>query len=172
MEAVKTDERAPHPFNSALETGLRALVVLEAFYPRRCDLIEITWLDHLVVHTGDLNGDDVPASLHPDLPNRAGELFVRRRLVEHSLRLMQQVHLIHAVDTDDGICFVASEDAPSFVDLLRSNYTLKLKQRAAWIAKRFAHMPTAEIKELIEAKVGRWTAEFQAEQRTGSAGLL
>jgi hypothetical protein len=49
---------------------------------------------------------------------------------------------------------------------------LELKQRAAWIAKRFAHMPTAEIKVLIEAKVGRWTAEFQAEQPTGSVGLL
>ena len=172
MEAVKTDESAPHLFNSALETGLRALVVLEAFYPRQCDLIEIIWLDHLVVHTGDLDGDDVPVSLHPDLPNRAGELFVRRRLVEHSLRLMQQVHLVDAVDTENGICFVASEEAPSFVDLLRSSYTLKLKQRAAWIAKRFAHMPAAEIKLLIEAKVGRWTAEFQAEQPTGPLGLL
>jgi hypothetical protein len=38
-----------HPFNSTLETGIRALVVLEAFYPRRCDLMEMTWLDHLVV---------------------------------------------------------------------------------------------------------------------------
>jgi hypothetical protein len=172
MEAVETDEHAPHLFNSALETGLRALVVLEAFYPRQCDLTEITWLDHLVVHTGDLDGDDVPASLHPDLPNRAGELFVRRRLVEHGLRMMQQVHLVDSVDTENGICFVASEEAPSFVDLLQSNYTLKLKQRAAWIAKRFAHMPTAEIKLLIEAKVGRWTAEFQAEQPTGSVGFL
>jgi hypothetical protein len=131
----------------------------------------MTWLDHLVIHTADLEGDDVPESLHPDLPNRAGELFVRRRLLEHSLRLMQQVHLVNVIDTADGICFVASEDAPSFLDLLQSPYNVELKRRASWMAKRFADMTTMEIKALIETKVGRWTAEFQADQSTGPAGL-
>ena len=88
MASIDTTPQRTHPFNSTLETGIRALVVLEAFHPRRCDLMEMTWLDHLVVHTGDLDGEDVPESLHPDLPNRAGELLVRRQLVERSLRLM------------------------------------------------------------------------------------
>jgi hypothetical protein len=171
LEALKTDEPVSHPFNSTLETGMRALVLLEAFYPRQCDLIELTWLDHLVVHTADLDGEDVPESLHPDLPNRAGELFVRRRLLEHSLKLMQKVHLIDIVNTEAGICFVASEDAPSFLDLLQSTYTVELKQRANWMARRFARMATEEIKALIEAKIGRWTAEFQVEQSSSSAGL-
>jgi len=70
-----------HPFNSTLETGIRALVVLEAFYPRHCDLMEMTWFDHLIVHTGDIDGQDVPESLHPDLPNRTGELLAR---ISHS----------------------------------------------------------------------------------------
>ena len=125
-----------HPFNSTLETGIRALVVLEAFYPRRCDLIEMTWLDHLVVHTGDLDGQNVPESLHPDLPNRAGELLVRRQLVETSLRMMQQVHLVEVFETDAGIEFCASEEAPSYLDLLQAPYSLALKQRAKWIAAR------------------------------------
>jgi|SRR3954447_13526927 hypothetical protein len=171
MEALKDEAPQSHPFNSALETGIRALMLLEALYPRQCDLIEMTWLDHLVVHTADLDGDNVPDSLHPDLPNRAGELFVRRRLLEHSLRLMQQVHLVDVLETADGICFVASEDAPSFLDLLQSPYNVELKRRANWMAQRFAHMATAEIKTLIEQKIGRWTAEFQADQSTGPAGL-
>ena len=91
MGLLERNASGTHPFNGTLETGIRALVVLEAFYPRRCDLLEMTWLDHLVVHTGDFDGQDVPESLHPDLPNRAGELLVRRQLVEKSLRLMQQV---------------------------------------------------------------------------------
>ncbi|WP_426532763.1 ABC-three component system middle component 2 [Bradyrhizobium sp. McL0615] len=172
MEALKLDEPASHPFNSPLETGIRALVLLEAFYPRQCDLIEMTWLDHLVVHTADLDGDDVPKSLHPDLPNRAGELLVRRRLLERSLRLMQQMHLVDVSDSEKGICFVASQDAPSFLDLLQSTYTVQLKQRAKWMANRFAHMGGAEIKTLIEAKIGRWTAEFQEEKSSGSSGSL
>lgn len=155
-------------FNSKLETGIRVLVVLEAFYPRRCDLIEMTWFDHLVVHTGDLDGQNVPESLHPDLPNRAGELLVRRQLVEQSLRMMQQMHLIEVFDSETGIEFCASEEAPSYLDLLQAPYSVELKQRAKWMADYFAGRTTAEMRALIESRVGRWTAEFRdAETQTG-----
>lgn len=151
-----------HPFNNTLETGIRALVVLEAFYPRHCDLMEMTWLDHLVVHTGDLEGQDVPESLHPALPNRAGELLVRRQLVERSLRMMQQVHLVDVFETEQGIEFCASEETPSYLDLLQAPYSLALKQRAKWMADYFSGMEHSEIRALIENRIGRWTAEFQA----------
>jgi hypothetical protein len=160
MEKMTEGPRS-HPFNSALETGIRALVLLEAFHPRHCDLIELTWLDHLVVHTGDIQGEDVPASLHPDLPNRTGELLVRRKLVEESLLLMQRVHLVDVVDGGDGFSFIASEDAPSFLDLLQAPYTVELKKRAAWMAGRFLGMSKSSIGELVDEKIGRWTAEFQ-----------
>lgn len=166
------EERASsgHPFNSTLETGIRALVVLEAFYPRRCDLMEMTWLDHLVVHTGDLDGDDVPESLHPDLPNRTGELLVRRQLVERSLRMLQQVHLVEVFETEAGIEFCASQEAPSYLDLLQAPYSVELKARAKWMARRFTGMSTAEIRSIVDARIGRWTAEFRTEERP--AGLF
>jgi hypothetical protein len=165
------DRPAPtaHPFNSTLETGIRALVVLEAFYPRRCDLLEMTWLDHLVVHTADLDGQDAPHSLHPDLPNRAGELVVRRQLVEKSLRLMQEVHLIDVLETEDGITFGASEDAPSYLDLLQAPYSVALKERAQWMAKRLAGMPAEEMRALMESRIGRWSADFRFEEKSDGA---
>lgn len=156
-----TERVRSHPFNCSLETGIRALVLLEAFHPRHCDLTELTWFDHLVVHTADIQGEDVPTSLHPDLPNRTGELLVRRRLVEESLRLMHRVHLVDVVDGTDGISFTASQDAPSFLDLLQAPYTLELKKRAAWMAERFSDMSQASIRALVDDKIGRWTAEFQ-----------
>jgi len=161
---LEHDASGAHPFNSTLETGIRALVVLEAFYPRRCDLLEMTWLDHLVVHTGDIDGVDVPESLHPDLPNRTGELLVRRQLVEKSLRLMQQVHLVDVFEIESGIEFGASEDAPSYLDLLQAPYSLALKARAKWMANRFASMQTTEMRTLIEDRIGRWTAEFHIKE--------
>jgi len=164
MGSLVPDTVLAHPFNSTLETGIRALVVLEAFHPRRCDLLEVTWLDHLVVHTGDLDGLGVPDSLHPDLPNRAGELLVRRQLVEKSLRLMQQVHLVDVFETADGIAFGASEDAPSYLDLLQAPYSMALKQRARWMAERFAILPSQEMRALIEGRIGRWTADFRDAQ--------
>lgn len=164
MASLAASVSGGHPFNSTLETGIRALVVLEAFYPRRWDLIEITWLDHLIVHTGDFDGQDVPESLHPDLPNSTGELFVRRQLVEQSLRIMQQMHLVEVFETEAGIEFCASEEAPSYVDLLQAPYSLALKQRATWMANRFAGLENSEIRALIESRIGRWTAEFRAKE--------
>lgn len=160
---VSTD-RAPNLFNSPLETGLRALVVLEAMYPRPCDLMEMTWFDHLVVHTGDLGGGEACGSLHPDLPNRNGELLVRRSLVEASLTLMQRFHLVDLRHTDDGIQFLPSDAAPSFLATLQASYTAALKARAKWLASQFKDKTGAEIQALVSDKIGRWTAEFQLGQ--------
>lgn len=153
-------------FNSPLETGIRALVLLEALHPRACGLIEMTWFDHLVVHTGDLNGlegKQAPESLHPALPGREGELLVRRNLVEQSLHLMHQAHLVDILHREEGVYFAPSEDAPSFLDLLQAPYTVELKNRARWIAEQFSELATSEIETLVTDKIGRWTAEFQLE---------
>jgi hypothetical protein len=171
MGPVDRGASSPHPFNSLLETGIRALTVLDAFYPRCCDLMELTWLDYVVVHTSDLEGDDVPVSLHPALPNRTGELVVRRPLVEQSLRMMQQMHLIDVRDTEKGIQFCASEDAPSYLALLQAPYSLALKERALWVAGRFRGMDTTQIRSLIEQRIGRWTAEFRADELPGGESL-
>lgn len=165
MSAHKDTDGVPL-FNSPLETGIRALVLLEALHPRSCDLTELTWFDHLVVHTSDLDGlagDKAPPSLHPDLPGRVGELFVRRTLVERSLRLMHQVHLVDIAHDDGGIQFRASEDAPSFLGMLQAPYTVELKRRAGWLAEHVRDLSTMEIATLIDASIGRWEAEFGTE---------
>lgn len=163
MGSIVMPTPSAHPFNSALETGIRTLVVLEAFHPRHCDLLEMTWLDHLIVHTGDLDDPDAPSSLHPDLPNRVAELVVRRPLVEKSLRLMQQLHLVDVFETADGIAFGASDDAPVYLDLLQAPYSIALKERAQWMAKRFANMSAEKMREQMEKRIGRWTADFRVE---------
>ncbi len=102
-------------FNSPLETGVRAVVALDAAFPRCFDLAHLTWFDHLVVHTGDIGG---PTSLHPDIPQRTGELLVRRRLVEDGLNLMRRVHLVEAQITERGIVYQAREEASAFAVLV------------------------------------------------------
>ncbi|WP_443477953.1 ABC-three component system middle component 2 [Novosphingobium aerophilum] len=161
-------------FNSQLETGLRALVLLEAIYPRPCDLIEMAWFDHLVVHTSDLDGlsdDTTPPSLHPDLPGRDGELFVRRRLVEESLHMMHRMHLVDIQYENDGIYFLASEDVPSFLDMLQAPYTVALKRRATWLAEHVRELPAAAFAAMVEEKIGRWVAEFVSEEIPGQKFL-
>src|SRR4051812_37539556 len=119
-EVAKHEDAEPVPlFNSALETGVRAVVILDAIHPRAFDLAHLTWCDHLVVHTSDIDG---PESLHPDIPQRTGELLVRRRLVEDGIKLMRRLHMIEAEVGKQGITFRASEDSSAFVEALRSDY--------------------------------------------------
>ena len=154
-------------FNSSLETGVRAVVVLDAAYPRAFDQSQLTWLDHLVVHTADIGG---PESLHPDIPQRTGELLVRRRLVEDGLNLMRRLHLIHSATTDNGIVYTATEDASAFVESMRSNYARELRRRAQWLANYVNTMSPDDLAKLIADRIGRWAVEFQGE--VGPQGKL
>jgi hypothetical protein len=150
----------PPLFNSSLETGVRSVVVLDAAFPRAFDLSQLTWLDHLVVHTADIGG---PVSLHPDIPQRTGELLVRRRLVEDGLNLMRRLHLVDSDTTDDGIVYSAREEASAFVDSLRSVYARELRQRAEWLAQYLTKTSRDELAQLISDRIGRWAVEFQGE---------
>jgi hypothetical protein len=129
VEAVTHGPRLPREplYNSKLETGTRAMVILDAAYPRALDLARLTWFDHLVVHTEDIGG---PPSLHPALPGRTGELLVRRRLVEESLTLMRRLHLVETVHDAHGISYRAGDDASALVGLMRTQYAMALRDRA------------------------------------------
>lgn len=76
---------AIHPFNSAVECGLRSLVILEQAFPRDYDLQRLVFYDYLLVHSGDANG---PESIHPATPHRSGEVLVKRQILEQGLLLM------------------------------------------------------------------------------------
>jgi hypothetical protein len=155
--AEKVAASGPQLFNSPLETGIRALAILDAAYPRAFDLSELTWLDHLVVHTADIEG---PASLHPDLPHRTGELLVRRHLIEEGLTLMRRQHLIEMQNDARGFLYKASDDGAAVLDLMRTDYTRTLRERARWLAKRIVAMGPGELKALVDEKIGRWSIEF------------
>jgi hypothetical protein len=147
-------------FNSKLETGTRAVVVLDAAYPRSLDLARLTWFDHLVVHTGDAGG---PPSLHPPLPERTGELLVRRRLVEDSLTLMRRVHLVDALADEHGVSFRASDEAAPFVSLMRTEYAQALKFCAKWLVDHFAELSAEELAQRVEHRLDRWSVEFSSD---------
>ncbi|MDO8605462.1 MAG: threonine transporter [Phaeospirillum sp.] len=144
-------------FNSPLETGLRAVFILEAVYPLTIDLSRLTWLDHLVVHTGDING---PQSLHVPVPGRNGELLVRRRLIEESLTLMRRLHLVEAVAEASGVAYRASDEAPALIMLMRSKYSTELKKRAEWLVTHIDIDHPAMMAKLINPSINRWFVEF------------
>ena len=147
------------PFNSALESGLKALCVLYEGHPRFFDTQRLVFFDYLVVHSGDVS--DGPESLHPPTPFRSNEWVVRRRLVTHGLRLLMERGLVEAQVSDNGILFGATEDTGAFVACLSEPYTRQLRKKARWVIKRFGQTDEDELINYFNQNLDRWGAEFE-----------
>lgn len=147
-----------HLFNTPIESGLRALIVLEAVRPEKCDLQRLVIYDYLLVHSSDV--PDGPPSLHPATPLRSGELLVRRNLVDHGLRLLIGKGLVTKSFTRDGIHYGATDVAERFLDYLESPYAARCKEISEWIAGRFQALSDDELRAFIHDNLGRWGTEF------------
>lgn len=159
-------ERQPNVtvFNSALETGVRSLVILTANFPVALDLQRLVDFDYLVVHSGDVNG---PESLHPPLPMREGELLVRRKIIESGISLMMSRGLVTRIVGAEGIVYQASDYAKPFVDSMATPYMRSLIDRASWGAATFGDMGTTELHDLISSFFDKWTTQFHTSQGLG-----
>ncbi len=157
MDEVVT--KTPRLFNGSVETGVRSLLILEACYPATLDLNTMSLFDYFVVHTEDIGG---PSSVHPPTRSRAGEYHVRRRVIQDGLRLMRRACLVDVVEAEDGVRFVASEDAPAFVRLLATDYNLELLARSKWLAEQWREVGD-EFLTRLRASIERWSLEFQEE---------
>lgn len=158
---IKEDQLNVTVFNSALETGVRSLVILAANFPGTLDLQRLVDFDYLAVHSGDVDG---PESLHPPLPMREGELLVRRKIIESGLALMMSRGLVTRIADAEGIVYQASDYAKPFVDSLATPYMRSLIERANWVAVTFGNMDTNELHNLINSFFDKWTTQFHASQ--------
>ena len=151
--------RETTPFNSPLETGVRALAILAEASPCAYDIQRLLFFDYLVVHSQDADG---PESLHPNTPLRNGELLVRRGIIERGLLLLISRGLIDRHINAEGINFSASDEAVPFLDCLQAEYTIALRERAEWAVETFGGLDDDELKSYFDARFERWTREFQA----------
>lgn len=159
-----TNSMPPSPFNSPLETGIRSLAILVASFPVAFDLQRLIEMDYLVVHSGDVDG---PQSLHAPLPLRAGELLVRRSLIEKGLTLMMSRGLVQCVPAEDGFSYLAGESAAPFVASLTAHYSRQLKERAEWAVNKFQNIKTEEIQRITHSFFQQWSSQFQIISSSG-----
>jgi hypothetical protein len=155
---------AVQTFNSPIETGMRALILLAAAYPAQLDLQRLLEYDYMMVHTGDVDG---PPSIHPALPLRSGELLVRRQLIERGLMLMISGGLVGRHATKSGFMYQAEDDAGPFLDALTAEYLDDLKNRAEWVVDRFRDMTDQEIRFILTRVYDQWSREFQLPEQPG-----
>lgn len=151
-------------FNSPIETGMRALILLAQSYPSQLDLQRLLEYDYIMVHTGDVDG---PPSIHPALPLRSGELLVRRQLIERGLMLMISGGLVTRHATPNGFFYQAEDDAGPFLDALDAEYFIDLKDRATWVVDRFHEMSDQAIRFMLTRVYDQWSREFQIPEQPG-----
>jgi hypothetical protein len=161
MEKIVSKDDNSGLFNSPFESAIRALILLDAYYPKTLSLSALVLLDHLIVHTADVDG---PESLHVDIPHRSGELLVRRTVIEDGIKYMRKLNLICLSVEDTGLYYLATEDAQPFVTLLRTPYNEKLKKRAQWLAKNIQKVDDQSIEKMLIDKINRWQTEFFPQQ--------
>lgn len=147
----------PQLFNTPLEAGVRALLILDALAPQAFDLATMSLLDYYIVHTGDAGG---PPSLHPEINARAGEYFVRRHLVEEGLLLMVRASLVEQVFSDSGIAFRAHETATAMIDLFGSTYNRRLAEAAQWLAHEAVDKGVDSFIQGLKNGLERWSHEI------------
>lgn len=148
----------PKLFNGPIEAGLRSLIVLLEAYPNGLDLQRLVVLDYLLIHSGDIT--EGPESIHPPAPLRAGEVAVRRGLIEQGLYLYASRGLISRQLNSEGIIYLAEDSAAMFLDTMTSGYVRNLRKRAEWVFGNFGLLPDKELEAVLNESLGRWRTEF------------
>ncbi|WP_339136455.1 MAG: ABC-three component system middle component 2 [Candidatus Electrothrix sp. GW3-4] len=146
-----------HIFNNEIEIGLRILIILNTVYPRSLDVELLNYYDYFSLHTADIGGEE---SLHPPVPNRFGELSVKREILQRSLEFLLLKGLINQSFTENGVEFIASETTSPFIDTLNEEYTLNLLEKAKWVSDKFKNYSPEKIRKYINVNQERWGSEI------------
>lgn len=166
---IEDDDRPTSPFNSPVECGVRAMVLLSASSPVGCDLHRLVIYDYLLVHSGDVPADvvarltslnDHPESLHPPTPHRVGELLVRRATLAAGLRLLMTKGLVKPRFGSDGISYVTTELSQLFLEVVESEYVRALRERGRWVVSVFSKMADEDLTGFANRHLRDWGGEF------------
>lgn len=146
-----------NPLNSAIEVGMRTLVLLARSHPHPLDLSWLVVLDHAMLHSSQFDG---PPSLHPRLPAQPGELGLKRQVMQEGLEVLMRAGLATVEATSDGLVYQATERGSGFVGILEAPYVGELRLRAQWAIDQFAS--TTDAVAATRDITTRWHDEFTA----------
>jgi len=144
-------------FNNEIEMGLRILVILKCIYPKSLDVEMINYYDYFSLHSKDVGGEK---SLHADVPNRSGELSVKRGLIQDSLNMLMLKGLVEHRYSKSGIKYIASEEVAPFIDNLSASYTQDLIKSTIWVCNHFKSMSNKEIRSFVLRNKNKWGSEI------------
>jgi hypothetical protein len=123
-------------FNSSLEAGVRSVTILNEIHPLSIDFESLIKADYIIINSDDFGG---PESIHPSTSNRLGALSTRRETVRNGIRLMRKFGMIEIDLKDNGVNYKATANAHPYINLMKCNYSNKLKEYAKWISEEITN---------------------------------
>lgn len=158
-------------FNSSLEVGFRALIILSTAMGEQFSLQRLIFFDYFLIHSKDIGVEEAPLSIHPNTPHRFGEIIVRRRAMQEGLSLMYSKSLIEIIYDDQGISYAATEISCPFLNLFETEYYSSLKENAEWVNNYFAEHSDEELGVFVNTNVKKWGGEFIYEPNLKEGGF-
>jgi hypothetical protein len=154
-------------FNSPIEVGIRALIVLSEFYPDKIDFQRLLYFDYLLVNSGDI--ENGPESMHPKLPFRSSSVGIRRKDLLDGLDLLISKDVLNKeYSASLGVLYTATDLTKNFLNHFQSDYYAGLVKRAEWLKQKFSKSNASELAQAIESKMGNWGVEFSQDHLTRS----
>ncbi|UOY94182.1 hypothetical protein MUG87_08810 [Ectobacillus sp. JY-23] len=148
-------------FNTPIEIGLRALIILNELSGESIDLNRLVIYDYLVTHSSDFN--EGMNSLHPPSPHRSGELIIKRKIMQEGINLMYSKELLDIEYTKDGIYYKANQLSSFFIGYLDSTYALNLMKFSKMVIQRFKYYSDKELSLFVKVNIPKWGSEFTKE---------
>lgn len=121
-------------FNSSVELGARAALLLTCLSEHKLDLDQLVFFDYVLLYSSEFSG---PGDIHPPVPNHLAEIVHRREYLPGALRLFLSRGLISAQAIDSGVYYSANDDTAQFVRCLRSDYYKNMWKNLFWIEDNF-----------------------------------
>lgn len=145
-------------FNSPMEVALRLLLLINQSGGNGLSKERLVVYDHFILNSGDF--PNAPESIHPALPNRSLQLYVKRDAIDKALSILTAKELAKLSFTPKGICFEASRITHSVVEMLESEYFKKLQIRIEWVINTFSSYSDSELDLYVSDNGYKWRSEF------------
>lgn len=134
-------------FNSSVELGTRAALILTCLSDHELDLDELVFFDYALLYSSEFSG---PENLHPAVPNHMAEIVHRREFLPKALRLFASKGLINVKATCSGFFYQATDDTAQFVRCLRTDYYKNMWTNLFWIEANYQQLCTRRINFISE----------------------
>ncbi|MET1249168.1 ABC-three component system middle component 2 [Sporolactobacillus sp. STCC-11] len=148
-------------YNTPLEIGLRVLIILNELTEETIDLNRLVIYDYFINHSSDF--DKTSKSLRPSIPQRFGELILKRKVIQEGIYLMYSRELLDIHYTLNGIYFKSNQLTKEFLKYFDSTYALELSRISKIVIGNFKNYSDDELNLYVNNNLSKWGTEFTKE---------